>query len=209
MTIIARAATVSLLVLTYFIVSPVAQASKGILVVDVKPYESDVEMNKNVKKQVEHGGLDWGLVDRNVVFTMVNKKFVRAELPYLTRYGEAKQLEVEPGTYTITCIGFVLASTSKDVEKVLSASAFFNENIVTFAVLPEQKTTLEVLPIFQKQTKRGFWQSFQTFSPDLQVRVVEQGIDKSVATVNQKTSSSIPWDVYSGPLKFSRPASAR
>lgn len=38
--------------------------------------------------------------------------------------------------FTITCIGFEFKSTSGDVDKVLAKSAFFNNDVVEFTVVP-------------------------------------------------------------------------
>jgi hypothetical protein len=185
------------------------ESSSGTLLVDVKPYESDVDMNKNVRKQLEHAGLEWGVVDHTIVFTLVDKRFVNAELPHMTRYGESKALELKSGDYTITCIGFVLASTSSDVEKSLSSSAFVNENVMTFTISHDRITTVKVLPIFQKQAKRGFRRSISVLVPDLAVSVLGDEAPKAAITINKRTPSSIAWDIYSGPLKFTAGSAGR
>ena len=46
-----------------------------------------------------------GLVDDNVVVTFVGRNFVKADIPYLTRFGEQKTINIKPGQHKITCIG--------------------------------------------------------------------------------------------------------
>ena len=60
-----------------------------------------------------------GLVDDNVVVTFVGRNFVKADIPYLTRFGEQKTLNIKPGQHKITCIGLTFGSTSRDVSKSL------------------------------------------------------------------------------------------
>ena len=181
---------------------PAEDEPNGRLAFDVKRYASDVEMKEKVEKQLEHAGIEWGMSENLLVISMVNKKFVKVELPHMTRYGEQKVLELKPGAYRITCIGYVHSSNSRDVAKVLSASAFVNESVMTFNILPGKTTTLEILPTIEKQTKTSFLVKVKVFLPDLRVKVIEDGVPKGETIVNQRTSTSIAWDDYSGPLKF-------
>lgn len=177
---------------------PVAAQSNGTLVFDVKNYASQVKIKKKVAKQLKHAGLKWGMLGNVLIIPMVSEQFVKPTMSNLTRYGEQTVLELEPGEYKITCIGFEHKKTSRDPDKVLGKSAYFNEAIMTFHVLPGKTTTLEILPTYRKQ------KTFMTtmLMPDLSVKVSEDGVEKAEAVVNLRTSTSVPWNDYSGPLKF-------
>lgn len=177
---------------------PTLAQSTGTLVFDVKAYVSDVKIKPKVEKQLRHAGITWGIQNDVLVISFVNQKFVKAELSYLTRYGERRVLQLEPGEYKLTCIGFVPKGMSGDVDKVLSKSAFFNESVLKFRVQTGKTTVLEVLPVFQKHSTF----LVKMFIPDLRTKVVEDGVVKAEAVVNEKTASSVPWDDYAGPLKF-------
>lgn len=89
MNITVPAAAVAILLIPWL--APAAhsqESSSGTLLVDVRPHDSDVEMNKNVRKQLEHAGLEWGVVDPTFVFTMLNNRFANAELAQNTVRGE-------------------------------------------------------------------------------------------------------------------------
>jgi hypothetical protein len=40
------------------------------------------------------------------------------------------------------------------------------------------------------------------FMPELQVKLVEEGVVKQEAVINNRVESSIAWNDYNGPLKF-------
>lgn len=172
----------------------------GTLVLDVKQYDSDVKLDDNIKKQLKHSGVEWGVVDDILVIPQVNKKFLKPEIPHLTRYGERGTLQAKPGVYKITCVGYALNSLSRDIEKVLSKNAFFNNAVMTFTVFSGKTTLLEFLPTIQKQAK-GAWVRLKLYIPDLRVRVIEDGVVKADSVISLRTSSSVAWDDYTGPLK--------
>jgi hypothetical protein len=175
----------------------------GTLVFDLKNYTSNAKMPKNAQKELAHAGIHWGLLDDTVLIPLVNPKYVKAETPYLTRFGEQKALEMKAGRYTITCIGYEIRSRSADIDKVLAKNAFFNNDFVTFNVLPGKATTLEISPIYQAESKWVVLSKFTMFLPDLKVRVLEDGIPNGEEVViSQRTAKSIAWDDYHGPLKF-------
>jgi hypothetical protein len=183
--------------------TPALGQQNGTLVVDLKAYTSNAKMPKNVQKELVHAGIHWGLVDNALVIPMVNQKFVKAETPYLTRFGEQKSLELKAGRYTITCIGYEVRSRSGDIDKVLSQNAFFNNDIMTFTVLPGKMTTLEISPVYEAESKWVMLSKFTMFLPDLKVRVVEHGTPKGEdVVISQRTAKSVAWDDYHGPLKF-------
>jgi hypothetical protein len=182
---------------------PVSAQQSGNLVFDLKNYTSAAKLPKNAQKSLEHAGILWGMLDNTLVIPMVDSKYVKADVPNLTRFGEQKTLELKPGTYTITCIGYEFSSTSRDIDKVLAKSAFFNNDVVTFSVLPGKTTTLEISPIYEAESQWRVLSKFTFFLPDLKIHVLEDGIPKGEdIVVNRRTDKSVAWDDYHGPLKF-------
>jgi hypothetical protein len=182
---------------------PLFGQQSGTLVFDLKNYTSDAKLPKRNQKQLEHAGFRWGMLDSTVLIPTVNEKLVKADLPYFTRFGEQKKLEMKPGQYTITCIGFEFASASSDLEKTLTKSAFFNNDVVTFTVLPGKTTTLEISPMYVAESQWRILTKLTMFIPDLEVRVLEDGTPKGEnVVINRRTPKSVGWDDYHGPLKF-------
>jgi len=177
-------------------------AQKGTLFVDVKDYDSEVKLSENIQKQLRGGMIEWGMVDKNLVVSMVNRKFVKPELSNSTRYGSNTSLQLDPGEYTITCIGYIHSSNSRNVEVVLSKSAYFNVDILKFTVLPGKTTSIVVFPTMQKQSHSSFAASVKIYMPDLKLTIIEDGVTKGEAIINEFLDSSIQWDDYKGPLKF-------
>ena len=170
----------------------------GTLVLNVDNYESEVKLKKNIRKQFDHSGLDWGINEDDLVITLVNRSYIGVDLSYLTRYGESKSLELPAGDYSITCIGIALESLSRDVEQLLSKSAFFNKDVLGFSIRPGETTQVDVHPLIRKQ-KAGFL--VKAFTPQLRVVVQENGQPTEDKVISDRIASSIPWDHYSGPLK--------
>ena len=182
---------------------PAFGQQSGTLVFDLKNYTSNAKMPKNAQKELAHAGIHWGILDNAVLIPLVNQKYVKAETPYLTRFGEQKTLEMKAGRYTITCIGYEIRSGSADIDKVLAKNAFFNNDFVTFTVLPGKATTLEISPVYQAESKWVVLSKFTMFLPDLKVRVLEDGTPTGEEVViSQRTAKSVAWDDYHGPLKF-------
>jgi len=42
----------------------------------------------------------------------------------------------------------------------------------------------------------------KVFTPELLVRVIEEGAVKTERVINERTDASIAWEDYNGPLKF-------
>ena len=183
---------------------PVFGQQTGTLVLDVKNYASDAKLPKKVQKVMEHGGIGWGTLADSVLISMVRENFVKADLQYFTRYGEQKTLEMKAGQHTIACIGYEFVSTwSLDVDKNLAKSAFINSDIVTFNVLPGKTTTLEISPVIVAKSVWVRLSNVTMFSPELTVRVLEDGTLKGdEAVITRRTGKSVAWDDYHGPLKF-------
>ena len=180
-----------------------SRQQSGMLVFDLKNYTSDAKMTKNAVKVLQYAGLRWGMLDKTLLIPMVNDKFVKADIPYFTRFGELKTLILEPGQYTITCIGFEFSSTSPDIDKALAKGAFFNNDVVTFTVLPGKTTTLEISPVYEAESKWRVLVKLTMLMPNLNLRILEDGTlkDEDVA-INRRTAKSVAWDDYHGPLKF-------
>ena len=174
-----------------------AQAATGTLVFDVKPFTSKVKLKEKIENRLKTGGIEWGAADGQLVVATVNKRFLRFDLPHMTRYGESKTLELAPGTYTIHCAAFI-PEGGLSVEKALAKGAFFNLDQMTFEIAEGKTTTLEVHPVIESEST--FLLKF--FMPELQVKLVEDGAIKQEAVINNRVESSIAWNDYSGPLKF-------
>lgn len=145
---------------------PLLSQQTGTLVFDMKPYTSTAKMPDKSQKAIEHAGIRWGIEDNTLLIALVNQNFVNADLPYLTRFGEQKTLTMKPGDYTITCIGWEFDSTSADPSKNLAKSAFFNNDIVKFTVLPGKTTTLELTPVYKQESQWHVLAKFTLLVPD-------------------------------------------
>jgi hypothetical protein len=175
-----------------------ADPPTGTLVLDVLPYESEVKLKKNIRAQFDRGGIEWGILENELVISLVSRQYVGADLPQLTRYGQQDSLELPAGEYRITCIGLTLESMSRSVDELLSKSAYFNKDILNFSILPGQTTRLAVHSLIRKQ-KAGFL--LKAFSPQLKIAVDDGREDERETVISDRIASSIPWDRYSGPLK--------
>ncbi|MGC2619121.1 MAG: hypothetical protein WA414_08795 [Acidobacteriaceae bacterium] len=190
--------------LTAFIAArPVSAQQTGTLVFDLKNYTSDAKMPKKSQKTLEHAGVRWTMLDNTLLISFVSENFIHADLSNLTRFGEHKTLQLKPGQYTITCVGYEFDSASTDPAKNLAKSAFFNNDVLTFNVLPGKTTTLEVTPIYEAESHYRFIAKLTILLPDLKVRIVEDGATKvDDIVINRRTEKSVAWNDYHGPLKF-------
>ena len=171
--------------------------ANGKLVFDVKPFTTEIELKPKIENQLKAGGIEWGMSGNQLVVTLVNKQFLRAEISNFTRYGEQKTLDLPPGDYTLTCVGFV-PETAFSVEKMLSKAAFFNLDRLAFQVAADDTTVLELHPVMRKHSNL----MTKFFQPDILVKVVRNGETVAEAVINTRTAESIAWDDYSGPLKY-------
>jgi hypothetical protein len=174
-----------------------AQAATGTLVFDVKPFTSAVKLKEKIENRLKTGGIEWGAADGQLVITTVNKRFIRFDLPHMTRYGESKTLELAPGTYTLHAPSFI-PEGGLSVEKALAKGAFFNMDLLTFEIAEGKSTTLEVHPTIQSEST--FLLKF--YMPQLLVKLVEDGVVRQELVINERTDKSIAWNDYHGPLKF-------
>lgn len=174
-----------------------AQAATGTLVVDVKPFQSEKDLPKKVVRQLQNGGLEWGIRDNDLVFTMVAKQYVDFPISHLTRYGTSETLTLPAGEYRITGIGLEM-NTAFSVEKVLEKGAYVNENIVVFRIEPGKTTTLSIVP--QIMIDRTFAVNF--WMPSMLTSVSDGTTTTEPVALNDRNEHSIIWPNYTGPLKF-------
>ena len=174
-----------------------AQPQTGTLVVNVGQFTSEKELPRKVDKQLRSGGLEWGVKDDLLVFTMVAKQFIDYPINHMTRYGQSETLELPAGDYRITGIGLEM-TTSFSVQKVLDRGAFVNENVMSFRIEPGQTTTLGIKPVIYKDATFAvnFWM------PTLVASIVGGTEPGPETALNKRSASSIAWPSYAGPLKF-------
>ncbi|QDA56831.1 hypothetical protein [Thermomonas aquatica] len=174
-----------------------AQQETGKLVVDVAPFTSERELPKKVDKQLRSGGLEWGVKDGLVVFTMVAKQFIDYPINHMTRYGQSETLDLPAGDYRITGIGLEM-TTSFSVQKILDKGAYVNEDVMTFRIEPGQTTTLHIKPVIYKDATFAvnFWM------PTLMASVATADGTATETALNKRIETSIAWPQYKGPLKF-------
>jgi hypothetical protein len=185
------------LVVSACLSQPVFAQATGTLVFDSKPFTSEVELKEKIEKQLKSGGLEWGVVGNELVVTLVNKRFINAEIPNLTRFGERKEIQLPAGQYTLTCVGLI-PEGGLSVDKVLSKGAYFNEDVLSFTVEPGETTVLEISSVIRKENT--FLLKF--FVPEVSVNVIASGVGFDAVPINLRGDESIAWDDYSGPLKF-------
>ncbi|MFP5286134.1 MAG: hypothetical protein ACLGI9_10390, partial [Thermoanaerobaculia bacterium] len=166
-----------------------SQEPSGTLVFDVKPFRSEIELKAKVKERLKTAGIEWGAAEGQMVVALVSKRFIRFDLPYLTRYGEKRVIELAPGAYRLTCVGFI-PEGGLSVEKALKKGAYFNLDVLEFQVHEGRTTTIEVQPTIRKHST---W-ALNIFMPDLIVRVVEDGAVRAEGVINERTKASIAWD---------------
>lgn len=184
-------------------VQPLPGQEAGTLVLDLKNYTSSAKLPKQVGTQLEHAGLQWGMVNRTLLVPLVNQKFVNIDTLSLTRFGERKELEMTPGDYAITCVAHELNSDSTNVDKFLSKNAFFNINVLKFTVARGKTTTIEVSPAYKPESTWFRLSKVTMYIPEITVRVLVDGTPAGEPVViNRRTDKSVAWDDYKGPLKF-------
>lgn len=174
-----------------------AKVGTGTLVVDVKPFQSEKDLPKKVVRQLQNGGLEWGIRDTDLVFTMVAKQYIDFPISHLTRYGTSETLTLPAGEYRITGIGLEM-NTAFSVEKVLEKGAYVNENIVVFRIESGKTTTLSIVP--QIMIDRTFAVNF--WMPSMLASVSDGTTTTEPVAVNDRNEHSIIWPNYTGPLKF-------
>jgi len=169
----------------------------GTLRVDIKPFTSEKELPKKVDKQLKSGGLEWGIRDDLIVFTMVNKQFVDFPINHMTRYGQNESLTLPVGEYRVTGIGMEMTA-GFNVQKILDRGAFVNDDVVTFRIEPGKTTTLRINPVIKKDNAFvvDFWM------PTMMASVAGESGATEEKALNARSETSIAWPEYKGPLKF-------
>jgi hypothetical protein len=169
----------------------------GTLVVEVAQFTSEKELPKKVDKQLRNGGLEWGIKDTKMVFTMVAKQFIDHPISHLTRYGQSETLTLPAGTYHVTGIGLEM-TTGFSVQKILDKGAFVNEDVLSFTIEPGKTTTMSIKPVIYKDATFAvnFWM------PTLMASVRNDAGAGTETALNTRGASSIAWPQYNGPLKF-------
>ncbi|MGY3265879.1 hypothetical protein [Lysobacter sp. HA35] len=174
-----------------------AQDATGTLVLDVKPFQSEVTLKPKIQSQLESGGVEWGLKDHQMVVTMVNKRFVDFDIAHMTRYGRSETLALPPGEYSLTGIGLEM-HTAFSPEKVLAKGAFVNADVVKFTIEPGKTTTLTMLPIIG----RDMTFLIEWYMPALMTSVTTDAAATPPVAINVRGDTSIAWPAYNGALKF-------
>jgi len=176
---------------------PSETGETGTLVVEIKPFTSEQELPAKAVEQLKSGGLEWGVRDGKVVFTMVGKQFIDFPINHMTRYGQQESLPLPAGEYRVTGIGLEM-HTSFSVKKVLERGAFFNEDAVVFRIEPGKTTTVSINPVIRKDAIFG-----STFYvPTLMASVRDDAGETPAVALNVRGPASIAWPQYTGPLKF-------
>lgn len=172
-------------------------AAEGTLIVEIEPFTSEKALPGKVEKQLKSGGLEWGIRDSQLVFTMVGKQFVDFPISHMTRYGQNEQLKLPAGEYKVTGIGLEM-SAGFSVQKILDRGAFVNENVLSFQIEPGQTTTLNILPVIKRDGAFvvDFWM------PTLLAKTTSASSTSPEMALNVRGDSSIAWPQYTGPLKF-------
>lgn len=177
--------------------APAAAAETGTLVVDIKAFTSEKELPKKIDKQLKNGGLEWGVRDGLIVFTMVGKQFVDFPINHLTRYGQSESLVLPAGEYRITGIGLEMTA-GFSVQKILDRGAFVNEDVMVFRIEPGKTTTLSINPVIKRDNAFvvDFWM------PTMMASVTSESGSTEEKALNVRGEHSIAWPKYGGPLKF-------
>lgn len=176
-----------------------SQESQGILVFQVLNYTTEVKIPINVKGVIDYADIDWSIIDSTLVISCIYSKFLKPEISNHTRYRDEKILSLNPGKYSITCVSHQLMSDSfsKDIDKVLSSTVFFNLDILSFKICQNDTTIIEILPTYMRYTIKGK----DIYNPTYSCTVFDHG-EKITKIINLRTDNSISWDDYKGTLKL-------
>jgi hypothetical protein len=178
---------------------PATNNSQGVgkLIVSIEEFTSEITLKSKVETTLKSGGLEWGAKNGQVVFTMVNKRFVNFDMPNFTRYASKTEIELPAGDYSITGIGLHM-STAFSPEKILNKGAFINNDVFSFKLEAGKIVTVKIRPVIKKDAT--FFLNF--FVPDLMTSIDENGTYGEEKNMVAKTDASLPWATYTGPLKF-------
>ena len=179
--------------------APLAAFADGTLAINMAPFTSEVKLKDKVRKQLEGGGMEWGLANNRLVVTSVNKQYVGPVINQLTRFGTSASLTLPPGDYQVSCVG-MLYDGGLSVEKVLSKGAFFNENVMSFRIEDGKTTTLDIKPTIRPSS--GFF--LKLFMPEFLATASLDGTVSPEVSLNSRTEKSVAWDDYNGDLKYKK-----
>jgi hypothetical protein len=181
------------------VATPLTALADGTLTINMAPFESEVKLKDKIRKQLEGGGMEWGMNGNHLVVATVNKKFVGPNINQLTRFGTSASIPLPAGEYRISCAGIVYEG-GLSVDKVLSKGGYFNEDVMTFRVEDGKTTTLDVRPII----KSSSGMLLKVFMPEfLAHSTLDLDISPEVS-LNARTDKSVAWDDYNGDLKFKK-----
>jgi len=178
--------------------APMVAHADGTLQINVAPFTSEVDIKEKIRKQLEGGGMEWGIAGNRLVVTTVNKQYVAPAINQLTRFGTNVTQSLPAGEYTISCVAMVYDG-GMSVAKVLSKGAFFNENVMTFRIEEGQTTTLDIRPVIRKTG--GL---IKIFMPEYLTTATLNGEKSAEVSLNSRSEKSIGWDDYNGDLKFKK-----
>jgi len=173
-----------------------APARTGTLIVDVEPYTSAKRLSRKVVRQLDSATLEWGVRDREVVFSLLGTRFVDFPLDHSMRYGQKESLALPAGEYRVTGVGLEM-TTSYTADLLVKRGAFVNEDVLTFRIEPGRTTTLAISPVMQRDITFNidFWM------PTMMASIrTEEGETQEVA-LNARGPASVAWPAYDGPLK--------
>lgn len=172
-------------------------AATGTLVVDIKPFRSEVELKPKIENQLKSGGIEWGLKDGQMVVTMVNKRFVNFDINHMTRFGQQETLQLPVGEYRITGIGLEMV-TAFSPEKVLAKGGYLNLDVASFKIEEGKTTTVSIDPVIRKDmTFLMKW-----YVPTLLTTISTDAGSSEPVALNARQAGTVAWRDYNGPLKF-------
>jgi hypothetical protein len=179
--------------------TPLSAFADGTLTVNVAAFESEVELKEKIRKQLEGGGMEWGIAGNRLVVTNVNKQFVGPNINQLTRFGTNASISLPAGEYQISCVGLIYEG-GLSVGKVLSKGGYFNENVMSFRIEDGKTTMLDVRPVIRKSSGM----LLKVFMPEyIAHSTLELDISPEIS-LNARTEKSVAWDDYNGDLKFKK-----
>jgi len=169
----------------------------GTLVVEVTPFTSEKPLPAKIEQQLKSAAVEFGVRDRQVVFSTVAKQFIDFPLSHMVRYGQSESLSLPPGEYRITGIGLEV-SFGFNVQKILNKGAFVNEDVMSFTIQPGKTTTLSIHAVYGRDT--AGMTAF--YLPNLMASLRTEAGNTPEQALNVRGEHSIAWPDYHGSLKF-------
>jgi hypothetical protein len=179
--------------------APLAAFADGTLAINIAPFTSEVKLKDKVRKQLEGGGMEWGLAGNRMVITSVNKQYVGPTINQLTRFGTNTTMNLPAGDYHVCVVGMIYDG-GMSVSKVLSKGGYFNENVMTFRIEEGKTTTLDVRPIIRPASGA----LLKIFMPEYMATTTLDAAVSAEVSLNGRTEKSVAWDDYNCDLKFKK-----